>query len=96
MANKFYNTMYGLNEKDREIASTITTMLNGGGNPEGIAKAMTHEHRTLQQRFMRLCYEYIKLCASEDFLYDGRNEASVKLAKKMVSTLDDFEPLPFI
>ena len=71
-------------------------MLNYGGRPERIAKAMTNEHRTLQQMFMRLCYEYIKLRASEDFLYDGRNEASHKLAKKMIDGLDEYEPLPFI
>lgn len=61
------------------------------------AKAATLEHRTLQQSLFRSVVEIIKVYASDDYTYDGRNQASHELAKKIVETgVLDYACLPCI
>lgn len=45
-------------------------------------------HRTLQQRFTVLCIKWFQYLAATKY-YDGRNEASVKLAQALLPALDD-------
>lgn len=42
---------------------------------------MSKEHRTLQQAFTRLCVGWIKHCGSDEYRFDGRNEASHEFGK---------------
>lgn len=50
---------------------------------------MQREHRTLQQSFTRLCFEWIKHCAEfKDYEFDGRNEASVMACKKLQEVIE--------
>ena len=68
-------------------------------NPQEFCERFKREHRTLQQSFTRLCLEWIKTCASEDYRTDGRNEASHIVCKKIVDTMEqdpDWDYLPFI
>lgn len=53
---------------------------------------MGQQHWTLQQSFTRLCFMWIDHLAEKEQLgqYDLRNEASCKMAKKIV---DEFGPL---
>ena len=51
--------------------------------------AMANDHRTIQQGFTRLAVAWLKhLAALPEGQYDGRNEASVKLARKLLKDVD--------
>lgn len=80
-------------EKD---ARTIAEMVNSFSfSPTKVAKALTNEHRTLQQNFTRFCIAWLEECASSDYRYDARNEASHKLAKDLLDG-KELIGLPFI
>lgn len=84
---------------DRENAERIANLLNSFQfNPERVCLAMTREHRTLQQSFTRLCIQWLCTCASDEYRYDGRNEASHLIAKALIESQDpDFiGDIPFI
>lgn len=53
-----------------------------------VAKILAQSHRTLQQKFMRLCVEYIYEQAEKEHS-DPRNEATVKYAKKLAKVLKE-------
>lgn len=83
------------------LAEQIMRMLNmfGGGHAnEAFMNHMTTNHRTLQQRFTAFCFVWIKICAEKEKSkdYDLRNEASVKLCRKIVDQFGDQMYLPFI
>lgn len=84
-------------EKDVRIAEKFTGELNCFGfDYKGVCEAMLREHRTLQQNFTRLCVEwFLTLANAEEWNFDGRNEASRELAKKLQNELED-AALPFI
>ena len=69
----------------KELTNEITNYLNtyGDKSPE-FNKAMSREHITLQQNFMRLCLGWIEHCASDEYWVDGRNEASQNTAKALL------------
>ena len=86
-------------EKNKEQVAKVTEMLNSFTfDYEGFCKEMTREHRTLQQSFTRLCIQWLCTCASDDYRYDGRNEASHEIAKALIESQDaDFiGSIPFI
>lgn len=95
-------------DKNKEYADKLSDMVNSFSfSATDVAKAMTMEHKTLQQNFTRLCIEWLKVCASDDYRTDGRNEDSHNIAKEIVTaynhnhtetsfqTFDDIG-LPFI
>ena len=85
--------------KNKENAQKVAEMLNiFTFDYEGFCKAMSNEHRTLQQSFTRLCIHWLCTCASDEYRYDGRNEASHEVAKALIDSQDaDFiGNLPFI
>lgn len=77
---------------------TVSDMLNNFSFDEGeFCKLMCNEHRTLQQSFTRLCVAWLSTCASDEYRYDGRNEASHIVAKALMESQDaDLIGLPFI
>lgn len=76
-------------ELEQKVASQIADLLNNMSiSTEEICKAMTYEHRTLQQTFTQLCINWIKTCASEDYRHDGRNEYSHFIAKEIKTAYD--------
>ena len=88
-----------IQSRNEENVRKVSDMLNNMSfDPEGFCKEMTKEHRTLQQSFTRLCIEWLCTCASEDYRYDGRNEASHEIAKALIQSQDaDFiGNIPFI
>lgn len=88
-----------MSNKSQEQVSKVTEMLNSMTfDYEGFCKEMTKEHRTLQQSFTRLCIEWLCTCASDDYKYDGRNEASHLIAKALIESQDaDFiGAIPYI
>lgn len=87
-----YATFAEWSDADEFVANNISDFTNSFSFPyELIAKKMANEHCTLQQSFMRLCMTFIKLM-SEKSHWDGRNEASVKTAKKIMEAFGD-EPI---
>ena len=85
-----------IRNEDRENSRIISRMVNNFSfSPEKVALALTAEHRTLQQTFTRLAIAWLRVCASEDYRYDGRNEASHIVAKELLEGHDDLY-LPFI
>lgn len=58
-----------------------------------IAK-MLREHRTIQQNMMRFCMQFIEGMANNG--HDGRNEASVELAKAIMELDSRKRALPYI
>jgi len=60
---------------------------------EEIATMIVQDHRTLQQNKMRLIVTCLKKWAEmeENGYFDLRNEATVKLARKLVDVMDEGE-----
>jgi len=58
---------------------------------------MVRKHPTLQQNFTRICVAwFLRLSDTEKYrIIDGRNEASVKLAKQVKQIFEDAH-LPFV
>ena len=75
------------------LAKLCTRAVNSFSfNYKEFCKAMSLEHRTLQQSFTRLCIEWLRFCADlEDWQIDPRNEASVRVSKIVKKALEDAE-----
>ena len=80
-----------------KCARAIGEMANSFSfNPKKVAEEIARtEHRTIQQSITRFCIEWLKVCASDDYGYDGRNEASHEVAKQLLDD-KDIGGLPFI
>jgi len=79
-----------------EVKNMSNTLNNYSFNGKMFCKAMSHEHRTLQQSFTGLCFEWLKICAGDNYRFDGRNEASHVLCKRIVHYMGDELRVPFI
>lgn len=76
--------------KCMENAKTVSRMLNDYGfSNKGFCKYMGYEHKTLQQSFTRLCVAWLEYCGSDEYLYDGRNEASHEVGKQFNEKMED-------
>ncbi len=76
-------------ERAIEVVDKLTIALNDMGfNPEFFFKAMSTEHRTLQQNFTRLVLQWLEYIASDEYLTDGRNEASKETAQKILEAFN--------
>lgn len=74
----------------QEVVNNVTDYLNSFSNKNAeFIKEMNREHRTLQQSFTKLCLEWLENCATEDYHFDGRNEASHKVSKEVVEGFRD-------
>lgn len=85
--------------RETENVAKVSLMLNSlSFDPEDFCKEFTKEHRTIQQNFTRLCIHWLCTCASDDYRFDGRNEASHQIAKALIDSQDaDFiGNIPFI
>ena len=84
----------------KQNADEVSNMLNSlGFIPEKFCVEVAKDHRTIQQNFTRLCFVWIKLCASDEYRHDERNRASHIKCKAIVDTMSadpawDF--LPYI
>ena len=84
---------------EKELAQTISDSVNSMSFSKDVfVHEMSVEHRTLQQNFTRLCIAWLlQLRELNEPDYDLRNEASVKLAKKLLKGLDQYDlSLPHI
>lgn len=89
-------------EEGKTLEESLSNAISEGVNRyslshERFCNEMSHDHRTLQQSFTRLCIEWIKFCASDEYRTDGRNEATKKACKKIVENVSEEDLyLPFI
>lgn len=82
--------------KQKEVDAVVkglSSMLNSFNTDkvDMFVQGMAREHRTLQQSFTGLCVAWMKELArmEECNCYDGRNEASVKLAKEIFAKVEN-------
>ena len=84
----------------KKNVNEVSDMLNSlGFAPELFCAEMKKDHRTIQQNFTRLCFEWIKTCAKEDYAHDERNRASHIKCKYIVDRMSSdpaWDFLPFI
>ena len=71
--------------ESKELTNEVTNYLNSftQKNDEFI-KSMSSEHRTLQQKFTKLSLAWLEHCASDEYYFDGRNEASHTISKELI------------
>ena len=80
-------------EKAMTVVNDIFRKLNGSGSTfsKVLVTEFLHEHRTLQQAFVREIIEPIleHLASLEEGQYDLRNEASVRYAQRAVQATSE-------
>ena len=86
---------YEFDQAAKKLADDLTSMVNKADDQDlrNFAEQMTHDHRTLVQKKMKLVLYFIEELAKlhDSNYYDLRNEASCKLAKKIVETFDKYD-----
>jgi len=82
----------------QEVADQVSSMVNGSRSVgKEFVACMAREHRTLQQSFTGVCFEWIKHLASlKAGEYDMRNEAAVQACKKIMENHEYDLSLPYI
>lgn len=77
-----------LKEKGRNAAKQVSDIVNysSGSGTDAFLEQMSREHRTLQQSFTRMCLQWLEQVAERKGPQnvDGRNEASQKIAEKLI------------
>lgn len=86
-------------KKAQELSAALTSYVNAFGyDKPALVKAITSEHRTLQQQVMNVMLACMEKWA-DDYkcgYYDLRNEATCKLAVKIIESIKDDKYLPYI
>lgn len=78
-----YVTFKEWSDKEDFFAKAVSSMVNDTCFDEKhLAKAMSQDHSTIQQSYMRLFKAFVGEMAKKG-LSDGRNQASVMLAKEI-------------
>lgn len=78
-----------------DAVEALSRIANRSLSPAIFVEAMSREHRTLQQSMTGLMLAWFKHLANETH-YDLRNEASVRMARKVMEVVDGTTRLPFI
>lgn len=65
-----------------EISDFVNTFNRESNNQ--FCEAMSREHRTLQQAFTRLCFEWMEYVASDNYRTDPRNADSHETCKLLM------------
>lgn len=94
-------TQHGRELTGEEMAQMLDEFVNGGGERETrafVEQVTKRTHRTLQQRIAALFMRTIEgWAALPEYSIDPRNEAAVKLSKRIVEVTDKCErSLPLI
>lgn len=75
-----------VSESAKQLAGQVTDYVNSYSSDKNsqFAKALSCEHRTLQQSTLRLMLETIEMMASDEYRTDGRNESSKTTAQRLM------------
>lgn len=84
-----------------ELAKDVADKINNGSEfTKDFIGEMSHQHRTLQQGFTRICAAWLQHCgeleAKGSGWYDLRNEASVKLGAEFLRIDPRKRAIPYI
>lgn len=71
------------NNREKQLATTITDAINGCFDNKAFCEAMSREHRQLQYDFTNMCLAWLDECRKmyEEERYDDRNEYACKIGK---------------
>lgn len=73
----------------QETVTAVSDFVNSFvSKGQDFCNLMTHEHRTLQQSFTKLCLQWLETVAGEDYRTDLRNEASQGIARNLLKGED--------
>ena len=84
------------NSNEFKVAQELEDALNNmSWNSEKFAESVVYYHRTLQQKLFGTMVKVIEMIGREDYGYDPRNEASHRIARKIVESgiLDETIPV---
>lgn len=84
------------NSNEFKVAQELEDALNNmSWNSEKFAESVVYYHRTLQQKLFGTMVKVIEMIGREDYGYDPRNEASHRIARKIVESgiLDETIPI---
>lgn len=84
------------NSNEFKVAQEQEDALNNmSWNSEKFAESVVYYHRTLQQKLFDTMVKVIEMIGREDYGYDPRNEASHRIARKIVESgiLDETIPI---
>jgi len=84
--------------KAQELAKELSSYFNTFNTEERFEKlsqCLLNEHRTLQQTTMKFFIHMMKTWSETEF-YDGRNQATIELSKKIVKEMKDDLYLPMV
>ena len=84
------------NSNEYKVAQELEDALNNmSWNSEKFAESVVYYHRTLQQKLFDTMVKVIEMIGREDYGYDPRNEASHRIARKIVESgiLDETIPI---
>ena len=85
------------NSNEFKVAQELEDALNNmSWNSEKFAESVVYYHRTLQQKLFDTMVKVIEMIGREDYGYDPRNEASHRIARKIVESGILDEPIPII
>ena len=77
------------NDISAKASNDIANAVNSFNfDDKAFCETMLREHKTLQQSFTRLCFEWIKACGQNKNV-DARNEASVKACKQLSEIIEN-------
>jgi len=77
-------------EAAKKAANNLSNFLNSYSHNEDLKvfiNEMAVDHRTLQQLFTKLCFQWIERCSQNGF--DDRNMHSVKLCKEVMEVVEE-------
>lgn len=84
------------NSREFKAAQELENALNNmSWNSEKFAESVVYYHRTLQQKLFGTMIKIIEMMGREDYGYDLRNEASHRIARKIIESgiLDETIPI---
>lgn len=90
--NEIPNYVRERREQANRVAKSLTDVVNTMSNDnEDFIAAMSHQHRTLQQSFTRLCLGWIEHAAKPEYMTDPRNESTKEVCAALMEAWDDFK-----
>lgn len=84
--------------RGKQFADTFSKFINVMAADQDVTEAvqtMAYDHRNLQQGMMSFFMKFVEEMAKSEN-YDGRNEASVELAKSIMELDESVRALPYI
>lgn len=80
-----------------DVAKALANVVNRGATAQMFITYLSQEHRTLQQKITGIMLAWFAyLAALPEDQYDLRNEASVRIARKIVAATNGVVNLPSI